>query len=359
MWRRLTNPQPLTYFPKTLRSELQRRGRLPCDECLALATALDHLHRHGLMHRDIKPSNIVFVNGIPKLADIGLVTHVEATLSFVDTEGYLPPEGPGTPQADIYSLGKYSTKWPRAATARIIAALDELNEVIVKACHADAKQRYQTAAELHADLALFHVDHIFAARFAPDGSRVATCSPDQTIKLWRVTTGQLLNTFKGQADEGFDLAYSPDGRFLALVGVNDGSLKLWDATAKPRPAFFRESQQLVGFDASGALMALDEKWRPVTIDPATLQSRNAPKLSLGGRAKLLAFPRKPVARRPNLGVVGHRRNDEWRCGIWRSRSNFARRVSSTLGPLRTQTSVVDHRHQQRNDDHLATADRRA
>jgi len=61
---------------------------------LALATALDHLHRHGLVHRDIKPSNIVFVSGIPKLADIGLVTHVEATLSLVGTEGYLPPEGP-------------------------------------------------------------------------------------------------------------------------------------------------------------------------------------------------------------------------------------------------------------------------
>ncbi len=105
-----SHEQPSTYSPRTLRSDLQRRGRLPCDECLliglALATALDHLHRHGLVHRDIKPSNIVFVNGIPKLADIGLVTHVEATLSYVGTEGYLPPEGPGTPQADIFSLGK-------------------------------------------------------------------------------------------------------------------------------------------------------------------------------------------------------------------------------------------------------------
>jgi serine/threonine protein kinase len=46
------------------------------------------------------------VNGIPKLADIGLVARAEATLSFVGTEGYLPPEGPGTRQADIFSLGK-------------------------------------------------------------------------------------------------------------------------------------------------------------------------------------------------------------------------------------------------------------
>ncbi len=164
---------PRDYQPRTLRSDLHHRGRLPCDECLrlglALATALDHLHRHGLVHRDIKPSNIVFVNGIPKLADIGLVTHVEATISFVGTEGYLPPEGPGTAQADIYSLGKVLYEmatgrdrqdYPELPTNLIEvpaadrAALSELNEVIVKACHNDARQRYQTAAELHADLAL-------------------------------------------------------------------------------------------------------------------------------------------------------------------------------------------------------------
>jgi WD40 repeat protein/serine/threonine protein kinase len=164
---------PEIYVPRTIRSEIQKRGGLPCAECVdigtALATALDHLHRHGLVHRDIKPSNIIFVNGIPKLADIGLVTHVEATLSFVGTEGYVPPEGPGTPQADIYSFGKVLYEmstgrdrqdYPELPTNLIAvpvverAALAELNEVVVKACHPDSKQRYQTAAELHADLAL-------------------------------------------------------------------------------------------------------------------------------------------------------------------------------------------------------------
>src|SRR6185369_14220284 len=164
---------PATYSPRTLRSDLQRRGRFPFDECLniglALATALDHLHKHGLVHRDIKPSNIVFVNGIPKLADIGLVTHIECTRSLVGTEGYLPPEGPGTPQADIFSLGKVlyematgrdRQEYPELPTNLIEqpaaerAQLTELNEIIVCACHTDLKQRYQTASELHADLAL-------------------------------------------------------------------------------------------------------------------------------------------------------------------------------------------------------------
>src|SRR5206468_424944 len=111
------SPKPLKtaslnteYFPRTLRHDLTERGRLPIAQCieigLSLTTALAHLHKHGLVHRDVKPSNIIFVNGIPKLADIGLVTDVGDAKSIVGTEGYLAPEGPGSAQADIFSLGK-------------------------------------------------------------------------------------------------------------------------------------------------------------------------------------------------------------------------------------------------------------
>jgi serine/threonine protein kinase len=96
--------------PRTLRHDLKQRCRLPVDECieigLALTSAVDHLHKQGLVHRDIKPSNIIFVQVAPKLADIGLVTDAGDSQSIVGTEGYLPPEGPGAAQADIFSLGK-------------------------------------------------------------------------------------------------------------------------------------------------------------------------------------------------------------------------------------------------------------
>jgi len=162
---------PLNYTPHTLRHALERHTRLPISDCvqigLSLATALAHLHEQGLVHRDIKPSNIIFVNGVAKLGDIGLVTDAGDTQSIVGTEGYLPPEGPGTPQADLFSLGKVlyemSTGMDRRRFAELPddlrewtdrTAVVEFNEIVLKACAKDPAQRYASADELQADLEL-------------------------------------------------------------------------------------------------------------------------------------------------------------------------------------------------------------
>lgn len=99
------------YDARTLRSDLLAADGVPLDLdfCLDVAVrlsdALSYLHERGLAHRDVKPSNVIFVGGKAKLADIGLVAPRDQR-TFVGTEGFVPPEGPGSAQADLYSLGK-------------------------------------------------------------------------------------------------------------------------------------------------------------------------------------------------------------------------------------------------------------
>jgi WD40 repeat protein len=159
------------YSPKTLKREKEQLGRIPADRSikigLTLASAMDHLHQNGLVHRDIKPSNIIFVNGQPKLADIGLVAALADARSFVGTEGFIPPEGPGTPQADIYSLGKVLYEISSGKDRHAFPdpptnlgelpdqeTLLELDEVIQRACALEPSQRYSSASRLYEDLVL-------------------------------------------------------------------------------------------------------------------------------------------------------------------------------------------------------------
>jgi formylglycine-generating enzyme required for sulfatase activity/serine/threonine protein kinase len=210
--------EPALYEPKTLKSELQRVARLPAEEAinlgLSLTLALSALHRHGLVHRDIKPANIIFVGGHPKIADIGLVSPL-GQASFVGTEGYVPPEGPGTAQADIYSLGKVvyelamgkdRLEFPEVNTDIDVLPdreqLLRLNQVLWRACAHSTADRYETADQMHDDLARVRAgkplrdDSPVARRWLPI---VALLAITGTAVGWWANSSNLFNRGKGFA----------------------------------------------------------------------------------------------------------------------------------------------------------------
>lgn len=75
-----------------------------------------------------------------------------------------------------------------------------------------------------------HTKRVFSVAFSPDGEILATGSDDTTVKLWRVNTGECINTFQGPEKDTKQIrsvAFSFDGNILAS-GSDDGTIKFWN-----------------------------------------------------------------------------------------------------------------------------------
>ena len=115
------------FFPGLLRAQNPLRWNSsaaadPLADFLPLALALSEATRVPAParphHRDLKPSNIIFIESVPKLADIG-VGHGDGGSPSSALKVSFRPERSGTAQADIFSLGKLFYECGPAKTAQL------------------------------------------------------------------------------------------------------------------------------------------------------------------------------------------------------------------------------------------------
>ena len=154
-----------TYIPKTLGTVLKHDGKLTPGAALDLirnlSIGLETLHEAGLVHRDIKPENIIYVNGVPKLCDPGLVCAMDATATLAGTLGYLPPEcfngaEINTASRDLYALGKVfyvavtgepPSRYPHIPSDLSLSVRRRIWPVLTRVCSANPKHRFQKTEE--------------------------------------------------------------------------------------------------------------------------------------------------------------------------------------------------------------------
>ena len=178
---------------QTLKDMIRQRGTIHPDTAIRMTirilAAVDHAHRNGIVHRDIKPQNILVDNqGRVKVADFG-IARLKASQTTRIEEGsggsalgsvhYFSPEQArgeiADEKSDLYSVGvvmyemltgqvpfdgetsmsvalKHLSEAPRSMRDHQEGISKALDEVVMRALCKDATKRYQTAAEMAADL---------------------------------------------------------------------------------------------------------------------------------------------------------------------------------------------------------------
>lgn len=206
---KIARPMPyivMDYIDGGTLANIHKEHAFTCEQVIAIGHQLLHglakeVHPHYVIHRDIKPSNVMLEHGRVRLTDFGLAslrfteTLSDAHTAFVGSPAYAAPEilqqGPSatSPQCDIYSAGctlyellaghqpcpvKEQEKLPMFIQRVLHTPLPELprdaeesigplyaerlRSILHRMLAKDPKERYASAEECAADLAVLLED---------------------------------------------------------------------------------------------------------------------------------------------------------------------------------------------------------
>jgi len=217
---------------RTLKSLIKKRGGLTLEEVvdimLQLTSAIAHAHDSYIIHRDIKPQNVLILDdGRLKITDFGIAMALNSneltqTNSVMGSVHYLPPEqangNVATIKSDIYSLGilmyeLLTGKIPFRGENAVEIAIKQMKEqipsvrkqnpdipqsienIILKACAKNPKNRYDSVAEMYMDL-----ENALKEEYR-DVKRVVYKYPEQDLEETKVMEPIKENNIKNDDDE--------------------------------------------------------------------------------------------------------------------------------------------------------------
>eukprot|EP00760_Papus_ankaliazontas_P002040 PhM_4_TR10803/c0_g1_i1/m.52610/K14855/RSA4, NLE1; ribosome assembly protein 4 len=74
-----------------------------------------------------------------------------------------------------------------------------------------------------------HQDLVFNVMFSPDGTTIASCSQDKSIKLWRARDGKYIESLRNHVGSVYHVTWALDSRLL-ISASKDTTVKLWEVS---------------------------------------------------------------------------------------------------------------------------------
>jgi serine/threonine protein kinase len=268
---------------------VQRQGKIPvgstCDYICQAARGLQHAHERGMVHRDIKPSNLLlsYADSVVKILDMGLARlkedsedpnrHLTFTGMVMGTPDFISPEQAKDSRSadirsDLYSLGctfyfllaghvpfvegsftekllKHSLEEPPPIDQICPELPVRVGQIVKILMQKNPKDRYQTPAELVADLEPFASPEKSAERYRPVKDRnedlewAGKLVSQTDVTLQRDVSGRRRTDATEAEPKSVSLSQLSDSRWKTLPPVKLKKKKREDATEleeQPKPA---------------------------------------------------------------------------------------------------------------------------
>lgn len=158
----LPGPNP-AFVPDTLAARLEQ-APLAVDEVQAyldpILSGVEYLHDRSLAHGDLQPANMVFVRGVLKIGDPGLVSRGDEEISG-GTARFRPPWKASGFEADIYAVGiliyvmltgQPPDLFPELPERCCLSGIMPLNIISLRCCEKNPKLRFRRIGEIRAAL---------------------------------------------------------------------------------------------------------------------------------------------------------------------------------------------------------------